>query len=316
VVLGDLPETWGEAIQSLEKITRLEMARRRTEAGRLLRQAEVVVLLSHTGPWLEQNWEDAKKLRWVQAASTGVDDVLFPRLRESSVLLTNSRGAYAQPLAEFVLFCVLFFAKSFPAMERNRRERRWESYPVEEVAGQTMGIVGLGATGSATARLATATGMRVIAVRRLPNSAQSPAAVDRLLPPEELGALLQEADYVVNALPLTSQTRGLFHEARFRAMRSGAIFINVGRGGTVREQALLQALRQGWIRGAGLDVFETEPLPPESEFWALPNVIVSPHCADLTAAALLRVADLVLDNVRRFVSGRPLRNLVDKQAGY
>jgi phosphoglycerate dehydrogenase-like enzyme len=140
--------------------------------------------------------------------------------------------------------------------------------------------------------------------------------VDRLLPPEKLGTLLREADYVVNALPLTSQTRGLFDEAAFRAMRPGATFINVGRGGTVREATLSRALRRGWIRGAGLDVFETEPLPPESELYTLPNVIVSPHCADLTAAALLRVADLVVDNVRRFVSGRPLRNLVDKEAGY
>lgn len=308
LVLGRLPEAWAAAEESLRQITRLEVAATLSEAGSLLPEAEVVVLIDHTGPWLEANWAQARKLQWVQSSSTGVEDVLFPALRESSVLLTNSRGAYAQPLAEFVVFCVLYFAKGFPAMERNRLERRWEVYPVEEIAGQTIGIVGFGASGSAVARMAKAMGMRVVAVRRRPDGPE--------LPLSGLGTLLAEADHVVNTLPLTSETRGLFDEGSFRAMKPTATFINIGRGATVCESALIQALRQRSIRGAGLDVFETEPLPPESELYLLPNVILSPHCTDRTAAAERRVADLVVDNVQRFIAGQPLRNVTDKQAGY
>jgi phosphoglycerate dehydrogenase-like enzyme len=316
LVLGELPEVWADAKESLGKITNLEVAATATEAASLLPAAEVVVLVDHTGPWLEKNWEQARKLQWVQSSSTGVEDVLFPALRQSSVLLTNSRGAYAQPLAEFVMFCVLYFAKAFPVMERNRLERRWEVYPVEEIGGQTIGIVGLGTSGVAVARMAKAMGMRVVAIRRRPDRPEEGVAVDKLLPPSGLGALLSEADHVVNTLPLTSETRGLFDEGSFRAMKPSATFINIGRGATVREPALIQALRQGSIRGAGLDVFETEPLPPESELYTLPNVILSPHCADKTDVSERRVADLVVDNVQRFIAGQPLRNVTDKQAGY
>ena len=316
LVLGVPPEAWADAKESLRKITTLELAATPSEASALLPEAEVVVLIDHTGPWLEKNWEHARSLKWVQSSSTGVEDVLFPTLRQSAVVLTNSRGAYAQPLAEFVVFCVLYFAKGFPVMERNRLERRWEAYPVEEMGGQTIGIVGLGTSGLAVARMAKAMGMRVVAVRRRPGRPEGRAAIDELLPPSGLGALLAEADHVVNTLPLTAQTRGLFDESSFRAMKPTATFINIGRGATVCEPALIQALRQGSIRGAGLDVFETEPLPQESELYTLPNVILSPHCADKTAAAERRVADLVVDNVQRFIDGQALRNVTDKQAGY
>lgn len=316
LVLGVPPEVWADALESLGKITSLELAATASEADSLLPAAEVVVLADHVAPWLEKNWERASKLQWVQSSSTGIEDVLFPALRQSSIPLTNSRGAYAQPLAEFVMFCVLYFAKAFPVMERNRLERRWDVYPVEEIGGQTIGIVGLGTSGLAVARMAKALGMRVVTVRRRPDWPEEIAEVDELLPPSGLGTLLAQADYVVNTLPLTSETRGLFDEGSFRTMKSTATFINIGRGATVCEPALIQALRQGSIRGAGLDVFETEPLPPESELYALPNVILSPHCADKTEVSERRVADLVVDNVQRFIAGQPLRNVTDKQAGY
>ncbi len=314
-MLGRPPRTWADALKTLQNLTHLEIAATPSEAAALLPEAEVVVLAGHESAWLEANWERARNLKWVQTASTGVDDLLFPALRGSPVPLTNSRGAYAQPLAEFVLFCVLFFAKGFPVMERNRRKRRWRSYPVEEIAGQTIGIVGLGSSGSAVARLAKAVGMRVVALKRRADQPGG-APVDELLPPQDLRALLAGADHVVNTLPLTSRTRGLFDEACFRAMRSAATFINIGRGATVCEPALIRALRDGWIAGAGLDVCEVEPLPPESELYRLPNVILSPHCADQTAASEQRVAGIVVDNVRRYLEGKPLRNLTDKDAGY
>ncbi len=316
VVLGVPPEAWADAIESLREITSLELAATAPEADSLLPAAEVVVLADHVGPWLEKNWENARKLQWVHSSSTGVEDVLFPALRQSSIPLTNSRGAYAQPLAEFVVFCVLYFAKAFPVMERHRLERRWDIYPVDEIGGQTIGIVGLGASGLAVARMAKAMGMRVVAVKRRPGWPEERAAIDELLPPSGLSTLLAQADHVVNTLPLTAATRGLFDAGSFRAMKPTATFVNIGRGATVCEPALIQALRQRSIRGAGLDVFETEPLPPESELYTLPNVILSPHCADKTAASDRRVADLVVDNVQRFLVGQPLLNVTDKQAGY
>ena len=316
VVLGVPPEVWADALESLGKITSLELAATASEADSLLPAAEVVVLADHVAPWLEKNWERASKLQWIQSSSTGVEDVLFPALRQSSIPLTNSRGAYAQPLAEFVMFCVLYFAKAFPAMERNRLERRWEVYPVEEIGGQTIGIVGLGTSGVAVAQMAKAMGMRVVAIRRRPDLPEERAAIDELRPPSGLSTLLAEADHVVNTLPLTSETRGIFDEDSFRAMKPTATFINIGRGATVREPALIQALRQCSIRGAGLDVFETEPLPPDSELYTLPNVILSPHCADKTEVSERRVADLVVDNVQRFIAGQPLLNVTDKEAGY
>jgi phosphoglycerate dehydrogenase-like enzyme len=179
-----------------------------------------------------------------------------------------------------------------------------------------MGIVGFGGTGRATARLAKAFGMQVLALKRRPATAEDHQLADRFVPSEARNELLAQSDYVVNALPLTPETSAYFDETAFRAMKAGACFMNVGRGGTVDEEALIRALRQGRIAAAGLDVFQREPLPAESEFYRLPNVIVSPHSADLTERYPARSAQFFLKNVKRYVNREPLLNIVDKSRGY
>jgi phosphoglycerate dehydrogenase-like enzyme len=281
-----------------------------------VRAAEIVFLWEHSEKRFQNCWPHARSLRWVHSGSAGVDKLLFPALAESPVVVTNGRGLYASPLAEFVLFCALFFARNFSLLERNRRARRWQRYRPDELLGATLGIVGFGGTGRAVARLAKAFGMRVLALKRRPGPAEGQDLVDRLIPGENRGELLRESDYVVNALPLTAETAGYFEESAFRSMKPTACFINVGRGGTVDEQALIRALKEGWIAGAGLDVVEQEPLPAESELYALPNVVLSPHSADSTERFAPRSAEFFVENLKRFVSGQPLLNVVDKSRGY
>lgn len=214
------------------------------------------------------------------------------------------------------MLCVLFFAKAVPVMERNRRDHVWDAYPLKEVRGQTIGIVGFGETGRAVARLATAFGMSVLATKRDSHVAATSDEVARVVPPGRWHELLSTSDYVVNALPLTPETLRKFGEYEFRAMKPSCCFINVGRGKTVEESSLVKALKEGWIAAAGLDVYETEPLDPDSELYSLPNVILSPHCADRVPSSTDKVATMFLENVRRFVRGEALLNIVDKQIGY
>jgi len=311
------PDPWLRHVAELAEATDLLVADSREAAEHLLPEAEVVFSWVGSAGWLRDFWGRARRLKWIQSGWAGVEYLLFPELVESPVVLTNASGAYARALAEFVIFCALFFAKRFPFMERNRRERRWQRYQPADAHGQTIGIVGFGGTGRATARLAKSLGMRVVATKRtLPAAAAAGELADELIPLDRWHDLLAGADHVVNALPLTAETRGMFGEAEFRAMQQSASFINVGRGPTVREEALVRALREGWIGGAGLDVFETEPLPATSELYSLPNVIVSPHCADETPSFTEHTARLLVDNVRRYLQGEPLRNVVDKQRGY
>jgi phosphoglycerate dehydrogenase-like enzyme len=252
----------------------------------------------------------------VQSSSAGVELLLFPEMLESPVVLTNGQGLYAEALGEFVLFCVLSFAKDFRTMEENRRERRWRNYNVAEAQGQTIGIVGLGGTGRVIARMAKAFGMRVIATKRNAATGAEDNVVDAVVPVERWHELLGQSDFVVNALPVTPQTMDMFNEEAFRAMKPSARFINVGRGKTVDEDALLRALKEGWIAGAGLDVFKREPLPADSEFYDFPNVIVSPHCADMTPSYPEKSARLLAENLRRYLEGEPLLKVVDKSRGY
>jgi len=316
LILGTPPTSWFAAAAGLHELTRVQKADDPHDDADRVRDAEIVFLWEHAGNRFRDCWPHAHTLRWVQSGSAGVEKLLFPALAQSPVVLTNSRGLYAEPLAEFVLFCVLFFAKNFGFLERHRRARQWQRYHPAELHGATLGIVGFGGTGRATARLAKAFGMKVLALKRRPGAAAGQDLVDHLVPREARRELLAESDYVVNALPLTAETAGYFDETAFGSMKTAACFINVGRGGTVDEQALIRALREGRIAGAGLDVFQQEPLPAGSELYTLPNVIVSPHSADLTDRYPPRSARFFLENLKRYVSGQPLLNVVDKSLGY
>jgi phosphoglycerate dehydrogenase-like enzyme len=240
---------------------------------------------------------------------------LFPEFVASPVPLTNSRGVFSRALAEFVMAAVLHFSKDLRRMIRNQQAGVWERFGVEEVFGKVMGIVGYGSIGQAIAARARDFGMKVLALRRSAASNNDPYA-DEILPPAQLLTLMERSDYVAIATPLTPETRGLVGEAALRAMKTTGVLINVGRGPTVDEAALIAALQENRIRGAALDVFDVEPLPGGHAFYGLDNVLLSPHCADHTPGWEEAAMELFLENFERFRHGEPLKNVVDKKLGY
>jgi phosphoglycerate dehydrogenase-like enzyme len=280
--------------------------------------ANARVLFNWTGSKaaVRQVMELAPKLEWIHAMYAGLDRSLFPELVASPIPLTNGSGVFSQSLAEFVILSMLHFAKDIPRMMKAKAERRWDVFDSFEISKQTVGIVAHGDIGRAVARRARAMGMRVLAFRRNPSPRAGDEHVDRVYGPRDLHEMLPECDYVAVTAPLTPETTGLIATREFGLMKPGAVIINVGRGPVIDEPAMAEALRTNRIRGAALDVFDVEPLPAESPLWSLDNVLLSAHCAD-------HVEDWVGDAVRFFVhqflrwqSGEPLKNVVDKKAGY
>jgi phosphoglycerate dehydrogenase-like enzyme len=243
-----------------------------------------------------------------------VETVLSPALVERDVVLTNTRGVYSRSLAEFALGAMLYFAKDFQRMKASQGARRWEPFDVQMLDGATLGIAGYGDIGRAVGKLGRSAGMNLLALRRHPErSSDDPLRPEMAASPQ---ALCARSDYLVLAAPMTSETRHLIGPAELAAMKPTAVLVNVGRGGLVDQTALVAALRRGALKGAALDVFETEPLPTGDPLWELPNVLVSPHTADHTATWREEAMQLFLDNLQRFRAGEPLRNVVDKARGY
>jgi phosphoglycerate dehydrogenase-like enzyme len=257
-------------------------------------------------------------LRWVQGTAAGTgEQVRAAGLTDEElgrVTITSARGTHAIPLAEFCLLGLLAFTKDLPRLESDQRARRWRHYPVRELDGQTLLILGLGAIGEEVARLAKAFGMRVIGINRR-GTTHSPQ-VDEIHPLGALDELLERADAVVITLPNTTQTAGLLDADAIGRLKPGAILVNVGRGSVVDEPALIEALRDGRVRGAALDVFATEPLPADSPLWELPNVLVSPHTAALSIHENERIVALFEQNLGRYLAGQELLNRVDTSAFY
>jgi phosphoglycerate dehydrogenase-like enzyme len=268
--------------------------------------------LSRAG--FQQIVQEAAGLRWIHTISTGVDHVLFPFLIESDIILTNARGVYDRSVAEMVVGYVLLVVKDLPRFQRLQAERRWEKAHLREMEGLTIGLVGFGGIGQQVAARARCFGMRIVAVRRHPER-ETPLA-DLVLPPDRLPELLAQSDFVAISLPFTAQTHHLINAHALAQMKPDAWLINVARGGLVDESALVQALREGHLGGACLDVFEEEPLPEDSPLWGLPNVILTPHTSGLSPRLHDRSAGLFLENLSLYVAGEPLRNIVDKRAGY
>ena len=256
----------------------------------------------------------APRLKWVHSWAAGADNDLFPEMLDSPVVLTSSAGNGAIPLAEHSMLLMLMLSRDVPRWIRAQAERKWERFTHPELNGLTVGIFGLGNSGSDLALKAKAFHMRVFGLRR--NADRPVPGVDRMYSIDQLHAFLAECDFVVVTAPSTPETLGVFDAAAFKAMKSSAYFICISRGGIADDAALLQALREGWIAGAGLDAHGVEPLPPDSPFWSLPNVIVTPHNGATTPATAIRGVDIFIDNLQRYVSGEPLRNVVDKSAGY
>ncbi|WP_130293871.1 D-2-hydroxyacid dehydrogenase [Pseudonocardia sediminis] len=247
-------------------------------------------------------------VRWVHTASAGVDRVAFPELLASDTTLTNSRGVFDVPMAEYVLGAILAFAKDLPTSLRLQDAGTWRHRETEPIAGRTAVVVGSGPIGHAITSLLRAAGLRVELVGR--------TARDGVHAFDALDGLLPEADFLVLAAPLTDQTRGLLHRGSIARMRDTARVVNVGRGPLIVQDDLVDALAAGRIAGAALDVFETEPLPADSPLWAMGNVIVSPHMSGDIVGWRDALVDLFAENLALFRDGRELRNVVDKARGY
>ena len=282
--------------------------------------------------WLKSDAFDrllarAPRLAWVHSATSGVERALTPASRERGLIVTNARGVFSRPIAEYVLMMILAVSRRLPQLLELQRERTWQPLEGSELRDVTVGIVGLGSIGRAVGGLATAFGCRVIAVRRRPESGVESsregddlsfgeAMLDRVGGPEMLPELLGESDFIVLAAPLTPETENMINADTLAMVKPGSWLINVARGRLIDERALLRALRDGPLGGAVLDTFREEPLPALSSFYELPNVIVTPHTAWSSGRVLDRSVDLFCDNLRRFATGEPLLNVVDPAAGY
>jgi len=269
----------------------------------------------------------APNLAWVHSATAGVERVLTPAGRARGLVITNARGVFSAPIAEYVLMMILAVSRRLPQLLELQRERTWQPLEGTELADVTVGIVGFGSIGQAVAERARAFGCRVVATRRRPElagaeppgSGSAPAGGPGSLTvwgADRLADLLAASDFVVLALPLTAETEGLVNEAALGSVKPGAWLINVARGRLVDERALLRALRNGPLGGAVLDTFREEPLPASSPFYDLPNVIVTPHTSWSSARVLDRSVELFCENIGRYARGEPLLNVVDPTAGY
>lgn len=255
----------------------------------------------------------ASRLRWVHSWAAGPDSQLFPQFVASPIELTCSKGNGAIPLAEHAMLLMLMLNRDALRWVRAQDERRWDRFYHGELNGLTCGIIGLGYSGQDLALKAKAFHMRVVGMRR---SDVPVPHVDALFAREDLHEFLRQSDFVVVTAPRTPETVGMLDEAAFRAMQPTAYYVCFSRGGIADDAALLRALQEGWIAGAGIDAHGDEPLPPESPFWDAPNTIITPHNGATTRQTRQRGITIFVDNLQRFVAGQPLHNLVDKQAGY
>jgi phosphoglycerate dehydrogenase-like enzyme len=288
------------------------------EWHRLLGQAEVLLDFPQYEP--RPLLELAPKLRWVQTTSAGVGPLVQQLgLQDSHLLVTTSSGIHAQPLAEFVFAALLYHTKEIGRLKEEQRAHQWHRFAGIELAGQTMAIIGPGRIGREVARIARAFRMRVIALGRDSNPSRAESlGLDRLYSREHLHLMLAEADCLVVCAPLTPETEDLLGATEFAAIKPGAVFVNIGRGAIVDEDALLRNLREGRIAFAALDVFRGEPLSPESPFWDLPNVLINPHSASTVATENAKIAELFVRNLGHYLVGEvdQMSPMLDKRRLY
>src|SRR5215472_5020581 len=284
--------------------------------GDSVREARVLFNWTGSKPDVGKILKTAPKLEWIHAMYAGLDRSLFPELVESPVPLTNGSGVFSQSLGEFVMLGILYFAKDVSRRIQAKSERKWDVFDNAEISRQTVGIVAHGDIGRAVSRRAKALGMRVLAQRKNTAARAGDEDVDRVYGANELHAMLPECDYVAVTAPLTDETRGMIGAREFALMKPAAVILNVGRGPVIDEAAMVEALRTKRIRGAALDVFDVEPLPPDNPLWGLDNVFMTSHCADHVDGWVESAVVFFLEQFRRWRNGEPLKNVVDKRAGY
>lgn len=316
--LWNIPPWFGKRLG--QEFPQLEVVQRNSYDGieKDLRDAEVAFTLSLR----PEQFGVAKKLRWVHAPSAAVHQLLFPELINSDVVVTNSREVHGPVVAEHVIALIFALAKKIPQAASLQQKRVWGQEAIwkegphpREVAGATLGLIGVGSIGRRVALMASCLGMRVIAVREHVEKG-TPDGVERVFAISELDELLAQSDYVVMAAPLIPATQRLMNSVRLAKMKSSAYLINVGRGAQVDESALAEVLRDRRIAGAALDVFDQEPLPADSPFWSLDNLLITPHTAGLTEKLWDRHYELFSANLRRYLAHQSLQFVIDKQKGY
>ncbi len=256
-----------------------------------------------------------KQLKWVQATSAGLDGYFFPELRNSDVVLTNLRGIYSDVIADHVFAFILTLARGMHVYTQHQANGKWQKgAEVIHLGGKVLGILGLGGIGLEVAKRGHAFGMTVMAVDPAPKD--RPDYVTAVFDPKDAMQMLKQADFVVICVPHTGETEYLINREALAQMKNTAVLVNIGRGKVVDLTALTEALETGQLGGAGLDVFETEPLPEGHPLWAMPQVVITPHVAGISPEVAKRRKRVIVENIRRFVAGEPLLNVVDKKRGY
>jgi phosphoglycerate dehydrogenase-like enzyme len=315
----DLPKMYVAKIRNVSKSTEVMQSEDKKEALQIIEDADILF----AGFFSRDLFLAARKLKWIQAWGAGVDRLLIPEVVKSPVMVTNAGGIHPTPISEHVIGLMLCLSRKLHLFIRNQTQRKWDrdesseesTEQIEELSGKTVGILGLGRIGTEIAKKSKCLGMRVIATKRDITSPVS-TYIDQLLPSTDLNQLLAESDFVVLSLPLTEETQGMIGESQLKNMKRTGYLINVSRGKIVQENKLIEALKKGWIAGAGLDTFESEPLPKNSELWGFKNVIITPHIAGQTPFYMERLTNIFCENLDRFIHKKPLINVVDKVLGY
>jgi len=267
--------------------------------------ADAILVAPRFGSVLSEIWGQIPNVRWIHTLAAGVEFLPFDLLRRTEVVVTNSRGLYADSLGEFAIAAMLWFAKDLRRLMRNQEEARWEPYIVERLEGRTVGVIGFGGIGQAVGRRASALGMNILSLRRRQEFGDP-----------TIEEVIADSDYLVISAPLTPATHRLVSSERLAKLKRTAVVINLSRGAIIDEEALVACLRANRIRGAALDVFETEPLPRDHPFWKMDHVLISPHTADQTEDSHMRAMQFFLENLARFERGDSLENVVDKDEQY
>jgi len=316
LVIADPAAPFISALERLGKDVRVLVSTDPNELQGRAEETDAILYAYHQADLLTSMLPRAQNVRWIHSLWTGVEGLIKPELLGHPAPLTNGRGVFRWPLADWVIASMLHFAFDLRRVVNQQKQGMWKLVFGTSLYGRTLGIVGYGAIGSAAAERARPFGMKIAAFRRRSELFNGDGLVDVSYGPGQLRELIAASDYVLAALPLTSETRGLIGAAEIEAMKSNAVIMNVGRGPVIDEGALIAALEHGKIRGAALDVFDTEPLPVGHAFWNMENVLLSPHTADRVDGFLGPALDCFLENLERFKKGESLQNVVDKYAGY
>ncbi len=317
LVTGDPKAPYLKELDQLSSKARIFVSDDLTKIAELAPEADVILNGEFKDPQLFQKaFRLAARVRWVHVLSAGVEHILSPEMIASPVPLTNGRGVFRRPLAEWAISAMLYFQYDHRRLIRQQDAGIWEAFDIDELHGTTIGIVGYGEIGRAVAERAKPFGCRIVALRRKPENSAGDPLIDRAYAPAQINEMLADCDFLVAAAPLTPETRGLIGPAQIALLKPSAVVMNIGRGPVIDEGALIVALESKKIRGAALDVFDVEPLPPGHAFYKLQNVLLSPHSADHTPGWRDSAFQFFLENFARFMKGEPLENVVDKHAGY